>query len=143
MLEMLRSPDPVLVSVKGMVLLVPTVIVPKFSSDGSETVGSETGAVNVIVALLDFVESATEMATTRTEVVPGMLPGAVYVIATPLREFWLEIVPQPGEHAAPFCASVQATPFEVLSLSTVAVACDVPPSSTDGGTTDTDTLMSF
>ena len=97
----------------------------------------------MIVALLDFVGSATEVATIMTEAVAGMIPGAVYAIATPLREFWLEIVPQPGAHAAPFCASVQATPFEVLSLSTVAVACDVPPSSTDGGTTDTDTLMSF
>jgi hypothetical protein len=57
----------------------------------------------MIVALLDFVGSATEVATIMTEAVAGMIPGAVYAIATPLREFWLEIVPQPGACGSILC----------------------------------------
>jgi hypothetical protein len=51
------------------------------------------------------------------------------------------IVPQPGEHAVPFCVNVQVTPLFVPSFVTVAVNCWVAFTATLAEVGDTDTEM--
>ncbi len=94
---------------------------------------------SVILALANFVVSATEVAVRVTDGLgthlisqnDGTPAGAVYVAAAPLAVLAGEIVPQAGEQAAaPPCLSVQVTPPSVASLLTVAVNCCVPFSGT-------------
>jgi hypothetical protein len=97
----------------------------------------------VTVAEADFVASAAEVAVTVT--VPpcvGGVVGAVYVAAAPLVVLVGEIVPHPGEQAAPLCVSVQVTP--VLGVpATVAINACVWPTGTDATEGETVTVIGW
>jgi len=85
------------------------------------------GAVIVIVAVADFVPSATEMALSLRFAVLGTAAGAVYVTVAPEALELAERVPQVAPlHPEP--ANIQLTPLALLSFATVAVnvaACPV------------------
>lgn len=50
-------------------------------------------------------------------------------------------VPQPGEHAAPFCIKVHVTLPEVGSLLTVPLICSVVPACTSADAGDNETVI--
>jgi hypothetical protein len=105
---------------------------------------AEVGATETVVpgtvtlAELDTEVSATGLAVTTTDKSPaGRVPGAVYVVATPLAVAVGETVP----HGAAEHDTVQVTPLFVESLATVAVNWAVVPAWTVavGGVTETET----
>jgi hypothetical protein len=79
----------------------------------------------VTTADADFVPSVTDVAVSVTAVGFGTFAGAVYIVACPLPVFPGDTLPHPGEHAAPFCVSVQFTPAFAGSFPIVAVNCVV------------------
>lgn len=84
-----------------------------------------TAAVTVIVARLVLVPSATEVAVKVTAAGPGVVAGAVYVIATPEALAAAERVPHVAP-AQPAPDNAQLTPLFCVSLVTVAVKAFVP-----------------
>ena len=74
--------------------------------------------------------SSTEVALTCGEGMTGLVVGAVYVLATPLAVFVGLMVPQAGEHAAPYCERLQVTPRFAPSFVTAAENCWVAPGAT-------------
>jgi len=62
-------------------------------------------------------------------------------MGVPLAELVAEIVPQAGEHAAPFCVRFQVTPLLLTSFETAAVKLCVPFTGTfaNVGEIETDT----
>jgi hypothetical protein len=94
-------------------------------------IGEAGAAVIVIVAVADFVPSATEVALSVTFAGLGTTAGAVYVTPAPEALEFAERVPHvPPLHPEP--ASVQFTPLAALSLATVAVNVAVCPACTEG-----------
>lgn len=100
-----------------------------------------TFCVMVIIADADMVASAAEVAVSVT--VPacvGGVAGAVYAVAAPLVVLAGEIVPHPGEQAAPPCVSAQVTP--VLGVpETMAINAWLWPTGTLAAVGDTVTVM--
>ena len=60
-------------------------------------------------------------------------------MAAPLAVLAGLIVPQPGEHGAPLCVSVQLTPLLLASFATVAVNCWLAVTVTFAAPGETDT----
>jgi hypothetical protein len=94
---------------------------------GETTTTIAGGVVIVIVAVADFVPSATEIALSVRFAELGTAGGAVYVTEAPEALELAERVPQVAPlHPEP--ASIQLTPLALLSFATVAVniaACPV------------------
>ena len=77
--------------------------------------------VRVMVALADLVPSVTDVAVRVIVGLVGTVPGAAYTVGVPLAVLAGVIVPHAGEHAVPFCVSVQQAPWTLESLLTFAV----------------------
>ena len=84
-----------------------------------------TAAVTVIVATPVFVPSASEVAVSVTVAGPGVVAGAVYVIAAPEALELAERVPHVAPEQ-PVPDNAQLTPLFCVSLVTVAVNALVP-----------------
>jgi hypothetical protein len=95
----------------------------------------------VIAAEAALVGSVTEVAVSVTVAFAGIAGGAVYAVGVPLAVLAGEIVPQPGEHEAPFWVRAQVTPPLSVSLPTVGVNCTVEPIWTFAEVGDTDTVI--
>jgi hypothetical protein len=91
----------------------------------------------VIVAELDFVPSATEVAVSLTAKSFGGSLGAVYVTVVPLDEEAGKTIP----HGALEQVTAQFTPARLESLVTFAENCAVPPIWTVADAGDTATLI--
>ena len=93
-------------------------------------IGEAGAAVIVIVAVADFVPSATDVALSVIFAGLGTTAGAVYVTTAPEALEFAERVPHvPPLHPEP--ASVQLTPLAALSFATVAVNVAVCPICTE------------
>jgi len=93
-------------------------------------IGEAGAAVIVIVAVADFVPSATEVALSVIFAGLGATAGAVYVTTAPEALEFAERIPHvPPLQPEP--ASVQLTPLAALSFATVAVNVAVCPACTE------------
>jgi len=120
---MLRMDPPVFVNVSSRVLVGSgcrglNFKLPKSKLDG---ISFTVPGVRVIVALVCFVPSASDVAVTVTVDLGGTAAGAAYTVAVPLAVVgWLS-VPHVFEHAVVPCVMVQVTPLLLESLLTVGV----------------------
>jgi hypothetical protein len=99
----------------------PVLFVPSTVTVAGATVIPTDGTSSVAEA--DFVASAAEVPVSVTVILLfGGVAGAAYVVLVP---FAGDTVPQPGEHAAPFCSKVQLRFPPVGSLFTVPLIINV------------------
>jgi hypothetical protein len=96
----------------------------------------------ITVAEADFVVSVVEVpVTVILMLLAGSVVGAVYVVAVKSGVLAGMIVPQPGEHALPFCVNVQVKLPLLASLLADPLISRVVPACTSDDVGDKETVM--